>query len=306
MPVVISGEIINICQNPKENGYEDAQMLLNSAATALPSNDQIGPTCGIYALHAAANVLGKHYATPPRKLKEPEHRTSIRAEAKKGLSAIGEINGVFDLQTLATRLGIATNILTFGDVDQLWSRIVASAKAGDAIVFPYTAANTAGEVAGIKGLYDFTHWGLVFGYGLKNRSTRDVFMTTYGYYHMDRVEALYNSNASIQDWSAQRWVKIPLWSRDAKHEWSPWGNEWMPDADKEQIILQMAKEGQQNGRGFAIGNEHKPIHVLWDPTAPHTHIPHSLPGVVIKRAVQFTDMPYKANMAGKCVVVTKN
>jgi hypothetical protein len=306
VPVVNSSKIVKIHMNPQERGYEDARILVNWNETALPSNDQLGTTCGIYALHAAANVLGKYYATPPRKLKEPEHQTSIRAVAKKGLSAIGEINGVVDMQTLASRLGIATNILTFGDVDQLWSAIVTSSQAGDAIVFPYTAANSEGEVAGIKGREDFTHWGLVFGYALKNTGFRYVFMTTYGRYHMDSVDALYNSNTAIQDWSAQRWVKISLWSRDAQQDWSLWGNEWMADAEKERIILQMAKEAQKNKRGLAIGNEHKPIHILCDPTAPNIRIPDSLPGVVIKKAVQLTDMPYKANMAGKCVVVTNN
>jgi hypothetical protein len=95
-----------------------------------------------------------------------------------------------------------------------WDRIVASAEAGDAIVFPYTAANSGGEVAGIKGQYDFTHWGLLCGYALEKGDSRFVFMTTYGSYHMDNVDDLYNSNTAIKDWSAQRRVKIPLWSRE--------------------------------------------------------------------------------------------
>jgi hypothetical protein len=106
VPWIDSSDIFGMFLYPKQSGFEKVQLIWNSEKNGLPENKQVGTTCGIYALHAAANVLGKHYATPAGK--QGVHLTSIRAEAKKGLSKIGEINGADDMQKLAARLGIAT------------------------------------------------------------------------------------------------------------------------------------------------------------------------------------------------------
>ncbi len=229
MPKKDSSVISGLWDKPAENGITRINLIFNKENDGLPVNIQVGTTCGIYALHAAANVLGKHYATPARKQQEnpnwrqtweaggsdpAERPRSMRSEARSGgpdrLSQIGEINGAGDMQELAARLGIKSDILTFADIGQLWGHIISSVDAGHAIVFPYTAANSLGEVATQKTANDFTHWALVCGYATTMGGSYFVFMTTYGGYHMDHVAHLYNSNMAIQDWSAQKWIKLHL------------------------------------------------------------------------------------------------
>jgi hypothetical protein len=315
-------------KDPKGNGLTDIKLIWNREEDGLPVNLQEGTTCGIYALHAATKVLNKPYAPPPPRKQEgrlggdpdwrqkwerggsipAERPVSIRSIAKKGpdpLSKIGEINGVDDMHKLAAKLGIASQILTFSDVNQLWVHIVNSIKAGHAIVFPYTAANSLGEVAGIKKPDDFTHWTLLCGYS-ESQTSRFVFMNTYGGYHKDHVLDLFNSNMAIQDWSAQKWIKVTLWIKDGAEDWKRWKNEWLPDLDKEVFLLSMAEGAKQDKIGFAIGTKGKRLYTLFDPgspSSPPAPIPKSLPDYEINRAVEFRDMPYKANMAGKCIVV---
>src|SRR5262249_2981074 len=276
--------------------------------------------------HAATKVRNKHYAPPPPRKQEadrdwrqkweeggsiPAQRpASIRSIARKGpdpLSKIGEISGVDDMHKLAAKLGIVTQVLTFKDVNQLWDHIVASVKAGHAIVFPYTAANSLGEVAGMKKPEDFTHWTLLCGYAESRTRSRFVFMNTYGGYHQDHVLDLFNSNMAIQDWSAQKWIKITLWIKKSTKDWKRWKSEWLPDLNKEEILLSMAEGEKEQNLGFAVGTKDKRLYTLVEPgspSSPPARIPVSLRDDQINKAIEFTDMPYKANMAGKCIVVT--
>lgn len=265
MALINRSDILAYWENPKRNGFEKVTLIWKSAQGDLLETNQVGATCGIYALHAAAHVLGKHYATPPPK-RNNEHKTSIRAEAKRmGLSQVGEINGADDLQKLAASIGIATKILTFRDVDKLWEHIVASADAGDAIVFPYTAVGDEGEVGGIKGPDGFTHWGLLCGYALENRSSRFVFMTTYGKHHMDTVDDLFKSNLAIQDWSAQKWGKIHVWMCEPPKKWHLWQTTWMPDLGMREILKGWVEDCIDQGIGLAIGTKEKPLYILCEP-----------------------------------------
>ncbi len=329
MPWIPGENIVNCEKYPTENGFEKVKLIWNNSNGLLVTK-QVGATCGIYALHAAAKVLGKHYAIPPAKKQDldsnwrqtwqaggsiPAQRPdSILSRAKRmGLSQVGEINGADDLQKLATSIGIATNILTFRDADQLWEGIVASVEAGDAIVFPYTSANDDGVVGGIKDQDGFTHWGLLCGYGLDKQAEEDprcVFMTTYGQHHMDTVSDLYASNLAIQDWSAQRWHKIHAWTLkpQTQKEWTFWQTTWMPDLAIREILMGWVEEPRKNNDGLAIGTKEKPLYILCNPgwVGAMDNPDKPLGVFMTTRSVDFTDMPYKANMAGKCVVVTKS
>jgi hypothetical protein len=322
VPWINGKDIVAYWNFPKENGFEKVTLIWQAKGGLLITN-QVGATCGIYALHAAANVLGKHYAIPPAKKQDvdPNWRqtwkaggsiaaqrpASIRAIAKRDeLSQLGEISGAADLQTLAASIGIATKILNFRDVDELWQNIVTSIEAGDAIVFPYTAVGDVGEVAGIKGPDDFTHWGLLCGYALEKGDSRFVFMTTYSHYHMDNVEDLYKSNLAIQDWSAQRWGKINLWTKEPPGDWKFWQTTWMPELGIQEILANMAGGSRKEGLGFAIGTKREPIYILCDPGAPAIVLPgNSVPVVLLTKSVDLKYMPYNKSMAGKCVAVTK-
>jgi len=322
VPRIKRKDIVAYRDHPKENGFEKVTLIWQSNGDLLVTK-QVGATCGIYALHAAATVLGKHYAIPPAKKQDvdPNWRQtweaggsiaaqrpdSIRAVAKRrGLSQLGEISGAADLQTLAASIGIATKILNFRDVDELWRNIVTSIEAGDAIVFPYTAVGEVGEVAGIKGPDDFTHWGLLCGYALKKGNSRFVFMTTYGKYHMDSVDYLYKSNLAIQDWSAQRWCKINLWTKESPGDWKLWQTTWMPDLGMQEILADMAEVSREQGLGFAIGTKRAPIYILCIPDEPAKGVRKSVPVILLTKCVDLKDMPYNKNLAGKCVAVTKS
>jgi len=327
MPKFPSSAISEMWKHPKEKNLNAINLIFNSEGDGLPVNIQVGTSCGIYALHAATNVLGRRIAPPARKQdadkdwrrkweakgSNPADRPrSIRSEAINGpdrLGQIGEINGADDLHKLAARMGIATEILTFGDVGQLWEHVVRSVDLGHAIVFPYTAANGLGEVARARGPDDFTHWGLLCGYSETRTPSFFIFMTTYGGYHMDHVTHLFESNRAIQDWSAQKWIKITLWTKESPNDWKRWKSEWIPDHNKKQILLDMAETAKKANLGFAFGTKDKPLYTLVEPPggpplSPRSRIPDSLPDDQINKSVEFTDMPYKANMIGKCVVVT--
>src|SRR6476660_2111547 len=91
-------EIEDRIRNPKT--YKITKIQVLRARGQLPENEQVGATCGIYALQAAFDIKGLRVA--PRKRVFGDWRSdptilrkhSIRGKAKEmGLTKIGEIGG---------------------------------------------------------------------------------------------------------------------------------------------------------------------------------------------------------------------
>src|SRR5712672_164752 len=98
-------EIEDRIKNPKT--YKITKIQVLRARGKLPENEQVGATCGIYALQAAFDIKGNRIA--PRKRVFGDWRSqgipargSVRGKAKAmNLSKIGEIGGAADLAALA-------------------------------------------------------------------------------------------------------------------------------------------------------------------------------------------------------------
>jgi hypothetical protein len=180
-------EIEDRINHPKK--YDITKIQVLRARGQLPENEQVGPTCGIYALQAAFDIKGNRIA--PRKQVFGDWRAtgrfrptdSIRGKVKAmGLSKIGEIGGAADLAALAGGLGIPVTVKRFGSEKELWALIVDAVNAGKGIVMPYACAGNDGAPAWSTGTDGFAHWCLVFGYAEFSTGSPRMFMTTYGNY----------------------------------------------------------------------------------------------------------------------------
>jgi hypothetical protein len=178
---------------------------------SIPSNEQAGPTCGIYALDAALQIKGIFHA--PRKKEysrllgesPPPDYWSLRKAAKhQGLSQTGEISKAVDMVTLAASFGISVTSPQFASEAELWRIIQGAIANGHGVVFPYACAGDDGAPAWSRTSNGFTHWCLLFGYvtfsyAQLREPLNHVFMTTYGKYHEVSPYQLFKSNQGIQD-----------------------------------------------------------------------------------------------------------
>jgi hypothetical protein len=209
---------------PERHNVKEIKVL--RVGDELPINQQVGATCGIYALDAAMRIRGIEWA--PRKQffdnwrsKGIPTRGSIRGIAKEsGLSKIGEISSAADMVKLAVQtegvvahavsqaagLGVNATVKTFYSEQELWILIANEVNKGHSVILPYACAGDDGAPAWWSD--GFAHWCLLFGYAEYSKGYRRVFMTTYGYYHGVLPIMLFKANQRIQDWPRQTWIKL--------------------------------------------------------------------------------------------------
>ncbi|SME94036.1 hypothetical protein SAMN06265365_101638 [Tistlia consotensis] len=184
---------------------------------------QLGPTCGIYALHNAVTFLGILDATPPRKLQKPG--VSIRQLAKDADSAafpgnkmsyVGEIFATEDMLELAEKLNerlkagsskelFETWLVSSGkDAQTLFGRLKAAIDLGSVLVFPIAVDPDDGMP---KANTDAQHWIVILGYEEgsyrllcydSNKQAVDV----------RELKALFEANGQMKAFPASWWVKL--------------------------------------------------------------------------------------------------
>jgi hypothetical protein len=295
--------------------------ILSDKAGALPNNEQSGPTCGIYGLHAALLLRGE-YAPPARKSmfndddgtwrsKFIERKKSFRGQAKiMGLSQTGEISGPHDLVALAAGCGFATEAKRFDSGNDLWQLVKSSIDGGKSIVFPYYC-NADGFPAWKAEEYGFTHWCLLCGYAeYKNKGLPRIFLTTYGKFFDVWPTGLFKSNQRIGYWRAQTWIKIPYWFKAPDTgKWAYDSMAWMSEKDAVETVwaaLNFMKSGFPN-MGFALGkdkNDEKSLLKLIDPpTRFSANIAEDKIKQVVFKSVRLQAVPYQNTMRNQCVVV---
>lgn len=310
--MLVSGnEIKALIENPGAQEVEAIKVLL--AHNKLPINEQVGPTCGIYALDAAFQIQGKMIA--PRKQVFGDWRSqqiprndSMRGLAKeKGLTKIGEIGSAADLAQLAAAVGIKVEVKRFGSEHELWTLVQEAVNDDKGIVMPYASADNDGTPAWSMRAEGFAHWSLLFGYVkyTYGRGLKRVFMTTYGKYHEESPFRLFKSNQRIQDWPRQTWIKLTFWAREPEKSWKIWKTDWQAEKSLREDIGQMARNTGV-GWGFGIGNSKNVLHKVLDP--PNSRVPNlNFDPVILKNATLKTeDLPavsYTKTLCGQCVVV---
>src|ERR1700674_355677 len=122
--------------------YKISDIKVLKAWGQIPKNNQIGPTCGIYALDAAMQIQGRDIA--PRKKEShrpysaPGEVSLLKGAKLEGLTKVGEIGRAQDLATLAACFGVGVRIERFGSEGELWSIILRAVAGNHALVLPYS------------------------------------------------------------------------------------------------------------------------------------------------------------------------
>jgi len=303
-------EIEDRIKNPKT--YKITKIQVLRARGQLPENEQVGATCGIYALQAAFDIKGLRVA--PRKRVFGDWRSdptilrkhSIRGKAKEmGLTKIGEIGGAADLAALAAGLGVPVTVKRFGSEKELWTLIVDAVNAGKGIVMPYACAGNDGAPAWSTGADGFAHWCLVFGYVEYSTGSPRIFMTTYGKYLEITSSKMFKANQHIQDWPRQNWIKLTLWQKEPNQNWGPFQDNWQAEATLQNDLRERAKLFGAAGWGFGIGTPTLLLHKVVDPPNP-THDLNIAPATLQKATLKSADLQkveYTKSLCGQCVVV---
>jgi hypothetical protein len=332
--MLITAEEIEELELSKEKN-DVAKIKVLRAHGELPINEQVGATCGIYALDAALRIRGLMYA--PRKqffgdwrLKKFPKTGSIRGIAKNiNLSKIGEISSVADMENLANVtkgaahvvdeaacLGVQAAIKKFYSQEELWRLIVDEVDKGRAIVMPYACAGDDGTPAWSSiGAQGFAHWCLLFGYVEKSRGSRlkdavlqRVFMTTYGYYHEVSPYRLFKANQRIQDWPRQTWIKLFYWYKKPEEPaFELWRAEWTGKDTAMDSIKGNAQSFAQNapGWGFGFGTKGEMLYKIINPPNPTPNLDFSRENVrkaTVKSEV-IEEVKYTQTFCSQCVVV---
>jgi hypothetical protein len=302
--LLLSGNAIyERIQNPGQFKIKEIKVL--RAGGKLPRNDQVGGTCGIYALDAAFQIKGKIVA-PPRK---KEWRSgywqsesiptgpSIRRKAKEdGFSLIGEISGARDLMALAASLGVKVDTAEFNSPDSLWTLVRTAIDRGSSVAFPYASDDT-GAPAISKGA---AHWCLLFGYSVDAFGNRSIFSTTYGKYHVLRPFELFKGNQSLQDFESQTWVKFYFFE-SVDSEWRGQG-EWMPEVEAEKIVSDYVEQAKKFGILYGVGKKSGVTDLLNKPRGGSVVSPKKILDFKTD-AANFARIQYSVRAKGQCVVV---
>jgi hypothetical protein len=304
-------EIEDRIKNPASYGITKISVL--RAGGQIPTNQQVGATCGIYALQAALHIQGCKIA--PRKRVFGDWRSqglsrdeSIRGMAKKkGLTKIGEIGGAADLLALAASFGAGAKakIERFASSDELWKLVVAAVNKSNGIVMPYACAGNDGAPAWSIGADGFAHWCLLFGYAEYLKGSLRVFMTTYGNYLEVSPNKLFKANQCIQDWPRQNWIKLTLWQKEPNLPWEPFEDCWQAEATLQKDLGERAKLFGAQGWGFGIGDPKQVLHKVADPPSPTLNL-NIAPATLQKATLKLADMQkveYTKTLCGQCVVV---
>ena len=293
--------------------YKFKEIKVLRVGNELPENEQIGATCGIYALDAALKIRGKDVAPRRSHFSDDDkiaNRRSIRGVAKdKGLTKIGEIGGVRDLMDLAAAMGVVTTIEKFDSEEKLWEVVKHAVNSGRAIVMPYSCADNSGAPAWSANADGFAHWCLVFGYldreSARRESSKRILMTTYGSYHSISPFRLFSANQSVQNWPRQNWVKIAIWFKDSDPhcKWQLWKNDWRPEKRLKESIEETARSTGE-GLSLGLGDKNSVLHVVRDPSKPDFNLEFGpmLHKLILKNAI-LREVRYTKTMRGECVVV---
>jgi hypothetical protein len=226
--------------------------------------NQVGGTCGLYALDGALQIRNVFYAPPRKSLGHP---ISSRQIAKsKGLTKVGELNDVNHVVTLATEMGYSrAEVKQFSSEDQLFTVVKTAVDNQGSVVMPFLCRDDSGELCVLGG---FAHYCLVFGYGQQN-SVKLILATNYGYYHLWEVQSLQQSNFGLRDWAQQDWCKLKFfYTTDGtfKTGWKEWKNEWVKQNEIAASLDGYAQGCKQDGLYLGVAGEEKQI-FPWPPLA---------------------------------------
>lgn len=233
--------------------------------------DQVGPTCGIYALDTALRIRGVK-APPPRK----GHGAgpSLRQLAKEaGLTQLGELFDAVDALSLAALAGAPDAAVHVFPDSKTLSKIVSDAvQSKRTVMFPFCVDNSVPNDS--KPKYDGAspHWCLLLG-AYENGGAHAL-ATQYGKFYDWSMDALVNSNQSLQKWDPQKWVKVIL----SKHS----GKDW-----EEVYKGYFREDGQQ----------------LKDWQAAAKRSPTKFRVTLLPRAASFNEINLALTLKGQCVVV---
>jgi hypothetical protein len=233
--------------------------------------NQVGPTCGIYALDTALRIRGVK-APPPRK--GHQGGTSLRQLAKEaGLTQIGELFDAVDALTLAALAGAPdAAVHTFSDSKTLWKIVGDAVQSKRTVMFPFCVDNSVPDDS--KPKYDGTspHWCLLLG-GYQNGDAHGL-ATQYGKFYDWSMDALVKSNQTLQKWDPQKWVKVIL----SKHN----GKDW------EEIYKGYFKEDSQDLKSWQAAAKRSP---------PKIRV------TLLPRTASFNEINLALTLKGQCVVV---
>jgi hypothetical protein len=203
--------------------------------------NQVGSTCGIYALDTALRIRGIK-APPPRKQSAPPPAParvgapgpSMRRIAKEtGLTKVGELFDVSDVLTLAALSGaLRAAIHPFATAADLWSIVTDAVGGKGSVMFAFCVDNTVANDSKPKTDGKNPHWCLLIGcHG--DAAGRRVIATQYGKFYDWSMDRLVASNLALQKWDAQEWGKLHL-SEFVHGAWTTryrgWSNKTSPPA----------------------------------------------------------------------------
>jgi hypothetical protein len=194
--------------------------------------DQIGGTCGVYALDRALDVQGIAHPPPRKKFRESDGTirsfkslsdaekvalvkkgafplTSIRQQAKEqGVSQVGEVLSTKDLRDLALGYGAKdAKVVPIPNATTLWTVVVGAIKAKRSVIL---SLNCDGQYdAVLDGAETMAHWVILIG-AYEKGTQRFILSTQVGRYDLFPLYKLWRSNDSLRKWRASQFDTIEL------------------------------------------------------------------------------------------------
>ncbi len=206
--------------------------------------NQVGSTCGIYALDAALRILGIE-APPPRKGKTPsadlpsptpasdkKAAASLRKLAREHkLTQIGELFDAADAVTLATLSGAPdAAVVAFDDGEGLLKIVNEAVGKKHSVLFPFCVDNSVKTDSKPKSDGQNPHWCLLIG-SYQDPGQQHILATQYGKFYDWSLAELLASNQSLLKWNAQDWGKLEISVHDGvswKQTFKAWVNKTTP------------------------------------------------------------------------------
>jgi hypothetical protein len=219
--------------------------------------NQVGSTCGIYALDTALRIRGIK-APPPRKGKTappPPPNTkvgpSMRQIAKSaGLTKVGELFDIADVLNLAALSGAVGAIpKAFDNADDLWAIVKEAVGGKGSVMFAFCVDNSVKNDSKPKTDGKNPHWCLLVG-GYE-AGTRHVIATQYGKFYDWSLDLLVASNKSLQKWDAQDWSKLTI-MRLANSRWEEVYRGWTNKTSPPSWLPEWEQAARDQPNGFKV------------------------------------------------------